>query len=92
MKDVTIEIAGQRIRVRTDDDEGYLKSLASFVDGKMREASRGQSGVTTLNVALTAALLIADELHKIAKGGTEIETLADRLTAKIEAALGPPSS
>lgn len=92
MKDVTLEIAGQRLRVRTDDDEAYLKSLASFVDGKMREAGRGQSGVTTLNVALTAALLIADELHKVAKGGSEIETLADRLTAKIEAALGPPSA
>ena len=92
MKDVTLEIAGQRLRVRTDDDEAYLKSLASFVDTKMREASRGQSGVTTLSVALTAALLIADELHKVAKGGSEIETLADRLTAKIEAALGPPST
>jgi len=92
MKDVTLEIAGQRLRVRTDDDEAYLKSLAGYVDGKMREASRGQSGVTTLSVALTAALLIADELHKVAKGGSEIETLADRLTAKIEAALGPPAA
>ena len=29
---------------------------------------------------------------KVAKGGSEIETVADRLTAKIEAALGPPSA
>ena len=92
MKDVTLEIGGQRLRVRTDDDEAYLKSLASFVEAKMRDASRGQTGVTTLTVALTAALLIADELHKIARGGSEIETVADRLTAKIESALGPPSS
>ena len=58
----------------------------------MRSAMGGQSGVTTLSVALTVALLIADELHKVAKGGSEIETVADRLTAKIEAALGPPST
>jgi len=92
MKDVTLEIAGQRIRVRSDDDEAYLKSLAGFVEGKMRDASRGQTGVTTLSVALTAALRIADELHKGARGGSEIETVADRLTARIEAALGPPST
>lgn len=92
MKEVTLEIAGQKLQVRTDDDEGYLKSLAAFVDNKMREASRGQPGVTTLTVALTTALLIADELHKVAKGGADLEAFADRLTARIDAALGASAS
>lgn len=87
MKEVTLEIAGQRLRVRSDDDEAYLKSLAAFVDAKMREASRGQPGVTTLNLALTAALLVADELHKLNFGATQLDVLADRLSSKIEAAL-----
>jgi cell division protein ZapA (FtsZ GTPase activity inhibitor) len=87
MRDVTLDIAGQRIHVRTDDEEAYLKSLASFVDARMRDASRGQPGVTTLTVAITTALLIADELHKLARGGSEVEVLADRLTARIESAL-----
>jgi cell division protein ZapA (FtsZ GTPase activity inhibitor) len=88
MKDVTLEISGQKLQVRTDDDEAYLKSLASFVDTKMRDASRGQPGVTTLSVALTTALLIADELHKVARGGSEVEAMADRLSSRIEEALG----
>jgi cell division protein ZapA (FtsZ GTPase activity inhibitor) len=87
MKDVTLEISGQKIHVRTDDDEAYLKSLASFVDARMRDTSRGQPGVTTLTVALTTALMIADELHKIARGGTELETVADQLSERIEDAL-----
>lgn len=88
MKDITLEVAGQKIHVRTDDDEAYLKSLASFVDARMRDTSRGQPGVTTLTVALTTALLIADELHKVARGGSEVEALADRLSARIEDVLG----
>lgn len=84
MRDIPIDIAGQEIKIRSDEDEDYVRSLASFVDEKMREVGHGRNGVTTLNLALIAALTIADELHKLRKSGEEIESSLDRLSARVE--------
>jgi cell division protein ZapA len=84
MRDIPIDIAGQEIKIRSDEDEDYVRSLASFVDEKMREVARGRNGVTTLNLALIAALTIADELHKLRESGEEIECSLDRLSARVE--------
>lgn len=84
MRDIPIDIAGQEIKIRSDEDEDYVRSLASFVDEKMRQVGHGRKGVTTLNLALTAALTIADELHKIRSSGDEIEKSLERLTNRVE--------
>ena len=90
-RDLTIEIAGQALTIRSDENEAYVHSLASFVDGKVRELSRGQSGVTTLSLALTAALTIADELHKLRRAQEEAVETLERLSSRIETSLGEMS-
>jgi cell division protein ZapA len=90
-RDLTIEIAGQALTIRSDEGEAYVHSLASFVDGKVRELSRGQSGVTTLSLALTAALTIADELHKLRRAQEEAAQTLERLSGRIETSLGEMS-
>ena len=77
MRDIPIDIAGQEIKIRSDEDEDYVRSLASFVDEKMREVGSGSNGVTTLNLALTAFWLA---LHLIMgsnppMGVTQVEAL-----------------
>lgn len=84
MRDIPIDIAGQEIKIRSDEDEDYVRSLASFVGQKMSEVGRGQKGVTTLNLALTAALTIADELHKLRRSGEVIESTIERLSNRVE--------
>jgi len=84
MRDIPIDIAGQEIKIRSDEDEDYVRSLASFVNEKMREVGHGQKGVTTLNLALTAALTIADELHKMRKSGEEVEVSLERLCNRVD--------
>ena len=86
-REIPIEVAGHTLRIRSDDDEQYVKSLAAFVDDKIREVRRGQQGVTTLNLALTAALTIADELHKLRRLQDGMDDELDRLSGEIEASL-----
>ena len=91
-RDLTLEIAGQALTIRSDENETYVQALAAFVDGKVRELSRGQSGVTTLSLALTAALTIADELHKLRKAQEEAAQALERLSSRIDTTLSEMAS
>ena len=82
--EVSLDIAGQTIKFRSDEDEAYLRMLAAFVDRKMQEVGSNQMGITTLTLALTAALLIADELHKTNSAQGGIDEVLDRLSERIE--------
>jgi cell division protein ZapA len=87
MRDIPIDIAGQEIKIRSDEDEDYVRSLAVFVDAKIKELREGQKGVTTLNLALTVALTIADELHKLQESGLDIDGTLNSLSTRIESAI-----
>jgi cell division protein ZapA len=63
-RSVTVDIAGQKFTLKTDADEGYVKSLARFVTEKMDEAKRGAKTVATQSVAILAAMHIADDLFQ----------------------------
>jgi cell division protein ZapA len=87
-REIAIDVAGQALTIRSDEDEAYVRSLATFVDTKVRELSRGQPGINTLSLALTAALTIADELHKLRRTQEEVDQVIQRLSSRIEAGLG----
>jgi cell division protein ZapA len=61
-RSVTVQIAGNRYTLKTDEDDRWVKSLAAFVDGKMREAQKNTRTVDTQSVAVLTALQIAEEL------------------------------
>ena len=86
-REIPIDVAGQRLKIRSDEDDEYVERLAAFVDEKMRGISHGQQGVTTLNLALTAALTIADELHKLMRVQDSLDGELDRLSCQIEGGL-----
>lgn len=88
MREIDLEIAGQRLHIRTDEDEAYMRGLAAFVDERMREVGKGQQrGIASLTIALLAALQIADEYHK-AKGLEEsIDSALGRLADAVESCL-----
>lgn len=88
MREIDLEIAGQRLHVRTDEDEQYMRQLAAYVDSCMREVGKGQQrGLTSMTVALLAAMRIADEYHKAKGLGDEAEQVLDRLAEAVEACL-----
>ncbi len=68
-----IEIFDQTYNIQSEDDENYLRELASFVDERMRTISEATRQVDSMRVAVLAALNIADELFALRKRQKEIE-------------------
>ena len=84
---VHVEIHGQRYPIRSGLDPAYVAELASYVDEKMRLASKESPAGDTLKVAVLAALNIADEFFRACD---EVETdhaALSRRTAALERVL-----
>ena len=61
-RSVSVQIAGVRYSLKTDEDERWVKSIAAFVDTKMRDVQKHTRTVDTQSVAVLAALQVAEEL------------------------------
>lgn len=63
---VEVELAGQRLVIRTDEGPAYVQELADYVDAQLRQLAGGNQR-STLNVqrlALLVAIALADELFR----------------------------
>jgi cell division protein ZapA len=65
MKTFEVKILGQRYKVRSDEGEDYIQELASFVNDQIADVQKSSKSVATHNVAILAALNIADDLFKL---------------------------
>ena len=61
-RSVTVQIAGVKYALKTEEDDRYVKQMAAFVDGKMRDVQKHTRTVDTQAVAVLTALQIAEEL------------------------------
>jgi cell division protein ZapA len=61
-RSVSVQIAGVRYALKTDEDDRWVKAVASFVEGKIREAQKTTRSPDTQAVAVLTALQIAEEL------------------------------
>ncbi|HEY6904506.1 MAG TPA: cell division protein ZapA [Candidatus Acidoferrales bacterium] len=68
-----IDIYDQSYNVSTDQNEEYLRELAAYVDGKMREVAEATRIVDSLKVSVLASLNIADELFTARARQQEID-------------------
>jgi cell division protein ZapA len=59
---VTVNLAGQKFSIKSEHPETHLNQLAAYVDRKVRELQRMSRTVSTQQLALLAAMNIADEL------------------------------
>lgn len=77
MPTVEITIAGRRYTVQCDPgQEGRLKRLAAFLDGKAGEIARGTPQLGEARTLLLAALVVVDELFD---AYDEVQQLRSRL-------------
>ncbi|HEY2773642.1 MAG TPA: cell division protein ZapA [Candidatus Binatia bacterium] len=91
MREIDLEIAGQRLHVRTDEDEAYMRGLATFIDEQMRLVGKGQQrGIASLTIALLAALRIADDYHKLLGTRKNVDAALESLAEAVEACLDTP--
>jgi cell division protein ZapA len=82
-----VEIFGQSYALRSDADEEHVRQVAGIVDLKMREVASGTRSVSTLQIAVLAALDIASEfMHAEAEARrlvSEVETRVDSMSLRI---------
>jgi cell division protein ZapA len=71
-RSVAVTIAGQKYVLKSDADEAYVHSLAALVDEKMRQLARATKQVATHQLAILAALQIADDLARERRGRAEL--------------------
>ncbi len=73
MKTVKVEIYDQSYQLRGELDEVYVTELARYVDAKMRAVAESTGAVDSAQVAVLAAVNIADELHGLRQRQSHIE-------------------
>ena len=88
MKGVNVEIMGQTLIVASDAGDEWVKSVAETVDDRIRQLRESGQTVSSINLAILAALNFADELERLKKQHQEllerIAAINNRLGAAIE--------
>ncbi len=86
-KALDVQILGQKFTISSDAEESYMLRVAGYVDGKMQELMRSPKSVTKSNVAMLAALNIADEYYRLKDAHDAIlhrlDQLADKLSTRL---------
>ena len=86
-KALDVEILGQKFTISSEAEEGYMLKVAGYVDGKMQELMQATKPVAKSNVAMLAALNIADELHRLKDSHDAILNRLDQLSKRISTTL-----
>ena len=60
---ITVEIGGQTLMLRTQNDPEYIRTLAAFVDGKIQTLAQNNPRLSISQLALLTAINLADQLH-----------------------------
>src|SRR4030095_1216147 len=84
---IEVEIFGQTFTVTSEDEEKYVRALASYVEQHMRQIGESTKATVPLRVAIMAALGIADEYHKAVRREAEMQQEAERLSTALLARL-----
>ena len=88
MKGVNVQIMGQTLVVASDAGDDWVKSVAETVDAKITAIRAGTQTVSSINLAILAALNFADELEHLRQEHQElvdrIEAMNRRLSAAID--------
>jgi cell division protein ZapA len=83
-KRLEVEIYNQTFIVTSEDDEQYVREIASYVDERMRQIGGSTKTAVPLRVAIMAALSIADEYHKAIQRENETQHEIERLSSFLE--------
>lgn len=82
-----VEILGQKLTISSDAEESYMLKVAGFVDEKMQELSRSSKPINKSNIAVLAALNIADEYHRLRETHEAILVRLNQLSKRLSTTL-----
>jgi cell division protein ZapA len=73
MQTYEVKILDQQYKIRSDENEQYIQQLTEFVNGQITQAQQSAKTATTYNLAILAALNIADTLLKLQEENMHIK-------------------
>ena len=79
-----VRIYGAEYPVRGQVDASYIKSVAEYVDKKMRKVDKNVRVDSSLKVAILASLNITDELFRERTEKDQLEDKINKLNALID--------
>ena len=86
-KALDVEILGQKFTISSDAEESYMLKVADYVDSKMQELMHASKPVAKSNVAMLAALNIADEYHRLKDAHETVLNRLDQLARRVSTRL-----
>jgi cell division protein ZapA len=78
MKGIDIEIMGQALTVGSDAGDEWVRAVARSVDARMRDIRASSQAISSIHLAILAALNFADELEHLK---CEHQALVEQLEA-----------
>ncbi len=81
MESVQVDIFGQVYSIKGKDDPAYIRELAAFIDGQMKEVQKNTGTADPHRVAILAALTISDELYRLRE---QFATLEKKTGQKVQ--------
>ncbi len=80
MRSIEVQILGQTYAIKTDEEEDYIKSLARYVDEKLKEIYSVAPNISQTKATVMAAFGIADELFKIRMQQENLDRMIEEKT------------
>ncbi len=83
--EVTVNVQNVEISVRTDKDPEYIKKIAEYVNERMQRITQnaGFNSVTSMKIAIMAALDIANEVFELKLKNKEMEEAIKNKTEQL---------
>lgn len=86
---VEVEILGQRLTVASDDGPVHVREVARLVDEQLRRLSDAHRSVSSVQLALLAALNMGSELSKLRGEIDRVNERLRKLSELVDAGLCP---
>jgi len=80
MQSVEVQILGQSYSIKTEENEDYIKSLAKYIDEKLKEIYSAVPNINQTRATVMAAFGIADELFKLKTGQEDFDRMVEEKT------------
>ncbi len=80
MRSVEVRVLGQSYSIKTDENEEYIRSLAQYVDEKLKEIYSVAPNVSQTKATVMAAFGIADELFKLRMEQQDMDRMIEEKT------------
>jgi cell division protein ZapA len=86
-KALDVEILGQKFTISSEAEESYMLKVAGYVDEKMQELLRSSKPLAKSNIAMLAALNIADEYYRLKDAHETILNRLNQLSRRLSTTL-----